>query len=59
LVSRRNVDVSSGKELFQRKALVRRVRVQREVPKFDVNIVSYFEPFNTNRTEITPRSDVI
>jgi hypothetical protein len=59
LLSARDVDVSAGKEPFQREAFVGSFRMQREVPKSDVDIVSSFESFNTDRTEITPRSDVI
>lgn len=33
--------------------------MQREMPETDLNVVLTAEAFNTDRTEVTPRSDVV
>ena len=59
LLSGRYVNVPSGEEFFERQSFIRRLRVQRKMPKPNLDIIDSLESFNTDRTEIAPRSDVV
>ena len=53
------VYLSAGKQILQRAAFRRRVRMQRKSNPPHIDTVSVLQFFNTPGSEITPRSDII
>ena len=56
---RSDIYVSARKELLKRHAFGGRVGMQRKMANREFQIVLVTKPFNTNCTEIAPRSDVV
>jgi len=54
-----DVDVSSPEQFLQRQSFCRRLGMERKVAELHCDVVLVCKSFNTDRTEIAPRSDVI
>jgi hypothetical protein len=54
-----DINITAGKQVFERNALLRRVRVEGEMRPDNLQIIGGPESLNTSRTEITPGSHVV
>ena len=54
-----DIHVTSGEQIFETDALLRRVRVEGKMRPDNLQIVGGPESLNTSRTEITPGSHVV
>jgi hypothetical protein len=58
-LARLQINVSSGKEFLQGQAVLRGVRMEREMCPHNLDVILFLQPLNTPGTEIAPGSDIV